>query len=123
MHDPEKKNDVLTSLQQAALAFRDQRDWQQFHAPKNLAQGLAIEAAELMEVFLWKTTEASRQLNDVELERVKEEVGDITLFLLTFCHELNIDLADATFEKLALNEEKYPVERAKGNSTKYTDYD
>ena len=71
-----------------ALAFRDARDWKQFHSPKNLAEGLSIEAAELMENFLWKTTDQSHDLSDKELARVKDEVSDIFTFLMYLCHGL-----------------------------------
>ena len=115
--------DVFDRLKEKALRFRDKRDWQQFHSPKNLAEGLSIEAAELLENFLWKTTEQSRQLNDKDLARVKEEVGDILLFLTYFCHELDIDLFAEADRKIDINERKYPVEKAKGNCLKYTDYE
>ena len=119
----DKTTGVFEQLKQKALSFRDKRDWRQFHSPKNLAEGLSIEAAELLENFLWKTTEQSRELNDKELGRVKEEVGDIFLFLTYFCHELDIYLFAEADRKIDINEEKYPVEKAKGNCLKYTDYD
>ena len=105
------------------LAFRDARDWKQFHSPKNLAEGLSIEAAELMENFLWKTTEQSHSLNDTEQARVKEEVADIFTFLLYFCHSLDIDLYAETHQKIEKNARKYPVDKAKGNCLKYTEYE
>jgi len=123
MADKATETDVFEQLKKKALSFRDKRDWQQFHSPKNLAEGLSIEAAELLENFLWKTTEQSRQLNAKELARVKEEVGDILLFLTYLCHELDIDLFAEANRKIDINERKYPVEKAKGNCLKYTDYD
>ena len=123
MTDRSAEKNVFERLQQKALSFRDRRDWQQFHSPKNLAEGLSIESAELLENFLWKTTEQSRQLNDKELGRVKEEVGDIFLFLTYLCHELDIDLFAEADRKIDINEKKYPVEKAKGNCLKYTEYE
>jgi len=123
MADKSAETDVFEQLKQKALSFRDRRDWRQFHSPKNLAEGLSIESAELLENFLWKTTDQSRKLNDKELARVKEEVGDIFLFLTYFCHELGIDLFAEADRKIDINEEKYPVEKAKGNCLKYTEYE
>jgi len=110
-------------LQDTLLAFRDARDWKQFHSPKNLAEGLSIEAAELLENFLWKTTEQSYELSDKELARVKDEVSDIFTFLMYLCHGLNIDLYAETNRKIGDNAKKYPVDKAKGNCLKYTEYE
>lgn len=109
------------ALKQKLLQFRNQRDWQQFHDPKNLAEGLTIESAELLENFLWKKSEDSRKLSDKERQRVQEEIGDIFAFLIYLCHELDIDLFEATCQKIDLNHKKYPVEKSKGKSTKYKD--
>ena len=113
--------DEFKALQQKVIAFRDARDWSQFHDPKNLAEGLSIEAAELMENFLWKTTEQSRQLSDTERARVKDELADIFVFLMVLSHELDIDLFSETHRKIDQNAQKYPVDKAKGNCKKYTD--
>ncbi|NQV32466.1 MAG: nucleotide pyrophosphohydrolase [Phycisphaeraceae bacterium] len=113
----------LQQLQDKILAFRDARDWKQFHAPKNLAEGLSIEAAELLENFLWKTTDQSYDLSDTELARVKDEVSDIFTFLMYLCHELKIDLYAETNRKIDENAKKYPVDKAKGNCLKYTEYE
>jgi dCTP diphosphatase len=109
------------TIRQKLLEFRRQRDWEQFHDPKNLAEGLTIEAAELLENFLWKTADQSRHLSETERQRVQEEVGDIFAFLIYLCHELDIDLFEATDRKIDLNQKKYPVEKARGKSTKYKD--
>jgi len=108
-------------LKEKLLQFRAERDWEQFHDPKNLAEGLTIESAELLENFLWKKAEDSRNLSETEMQRAKEEIGDIFAFLIYLCHELDIDLFEATSQKIDLNQEKYPVEKAKGKSTKYKD--
>ena len=102
----------------ALLKFRDERNWKQFHDPKNLAAALGIEAAELNEVFLWKTTEESR---DVELAKVKEELADVLAYALLLANEFGLDPEQIVLEKVKQNALKYPVEKAKGVATKYTD--
>ena len=119
----DKEEKRFEKLKEKALKFRDDRDWSQFHCPKNLAEGLSIETAELMENFLWKTPEQSRNLTEKELTRIKEEMGDVFLFVIYLCHELKIDLFDVTDKKIDINAKKYPIEKAKGNCLKYTDYD
>lgn len=101
---------------EALRAFRDERDWAQFHDPKNLAAALGIEAAELNEVFLWKTTEASR---DVDLERVREELADVLAYALLLADTFNLDPQEIVLQKIQKNAEKYPVEKSRGISTKY----
>lgn len=98
------------------MKFRDERDWAQFHDPKNLAAALGIEAAELNEVFLWKTTEASR---DVDLERVREELADVLAYALLLADTFNLDPQEIVLQKIQKNAEKYPVEKSRGISTKY----
>jgi dCTP diphosphatase len=110
----------LISIQQKILAFRNARDWAQFHDPKNLAEALSIEAGELLENFLWKTTEQSRNLSPEELKNVKEELADIFIFLTYLGEEYRIDLLTEVEKKISMNEAKYPVEKAKGSSKKYT---
>ena len=102
----------------ALLKFRDERNWKQFHDPKNLAAALGIEAAELNEVFLWKTTEESR---DVELAKVKEELADVLAYALLLANEFGLDPEQIVLDKVKQNALKYPVEKAKGVATKYTD--
>ena len=103
---------------QALLQFRDERDWKQFHDPKNLATALSIEAAELNEVFLWKTTQDS---NEVDVERVKEELADVLAYALLLAHEFELDPEAIVLEKVKRNAEKYPIEKSKGVATKYTE--
>jgi len=102
----------------ALLKFRDERNWKQFHDPKNLAAALGIEAAELNEVFLWKTTEESRE---VELAKVKEELADVLAYALLLANEFGLDPEHIVLDKVQQNALKYPVEKAKGVATKYTD--
>jgi NTP pyrophosphatase (non-canonical NTP hydrolase) len=110
----------LRKIQQKILDFRNERDWAQFHDPKNLAEALSIEAGELLENFLWKTTEQSRNLTAEELKNVKEELADIFIFLTYLSGEYKIDLLVEVEKKIAKNEAKYPVDKAKGSSKKYT---
>jgi len=113
----------LASIQQKILDFRNERDWAQFHDPKNLAEALSIEAGELLENFLWKTTEQSRNLSPVELKNVKEELSDIFIFLTYLSEEFKIDLLNEVEKKIAINASKYPLDKTKGSSKKYSSLD
>lgn len=113
-------NDLL-STHKKIIEFRNARDWSQFHDPKNLAEALSIEAGELLETFLWKSVDQSRKLSEDELRNVREEMADIFIFLTYLCEEFKIDLLNEVKTKIALNEKKYPVEKAKGSSKKYTE--
>jgi NTP pyrophosphatase (non-canonical NTP hydrolase) len=110
----------LSSIQKKILAFRNARDWAQFHDPKNLAEALSIEAGELLQNFLWKTTEQSRNLTEEELKNVKEELADIFIFLTYLSEEYKIDLLNEVEKKIAVNEAKYPVDKSRGSSKKYS---
>ncbi|MEX0687378.1 MAG: MazG-like family protein [Pirellulales bacterium] len=114
---------TLAELVAAVAVFRDARDWAQFHTPKNLVAAVAIEAAELQERFLWKTdAEVSQDLADAAKRAgVAEEIADVVMFAMLLADRLGIDLAEAITAKLAANERKYPVERARGNAQKYTE--
>jgi NTP pyrophosphatase (non-canonical NTP hydrolase) len=112
----------LSELIQRILVFRDERNWKQFHTPRNLAAAIAIESGELQEVLLWKKDEEIRDLLNL-LEGKKKltaEIADVLIYGLLFCDAIGIDPADAIREKIAENEQKYPVELAKNWSTKYT---
>ena len=108
-------------LQQIRKFVRD-RDWEQFHSPKNLSMALNIEIAEIMEHFQWKTAEESRRLDKETLNEVKDEIGDVLVYLLRMCDELGIDPLQAAKDKMLKNAEKYPVEKARGNAKKYTKF-
>jgi NTP pyrophosphatase (non-canonical NTP hydrolase) len=97
------------------VEFRDQRNWAQFHNPKDLALGLSIEAAELNELFLWKKPE------EADPARVREELADILIFALMLLEKYGLDLEDIVREKLAANAEKYPADKARNSAAKYTD--
>jgi dCTP diphosphatase len=113
----------LEELQDAVDAFVAERDWGQFHSPKNLAMSVAIEAAEIMEHFQWCSGEESFTLAPQKRARVASEIGDVLIYLMRLGRVLDIDLVDAATNKLAQNREKYPVEKAKGRATKYVDFD
>ena len=112
---------ALKDIQKKILAFRNARDWAQFHDPKNLAEALSIEAGELLENFLWKTVEQSKSLTDEELTSGKHEIADIFIILAYLCEEYKIDLLKEVESKIAHNEAKYPVEKARGTNRKYTE--
>jgi len=115
--------DSLAALQSAIDAFVAERDWAQFHAPKNLAMGVAIEAAEIMEHFLWCSDEESRALDSAKRAQVANEIGDVLIYLIELGRSLDIDIVAAAHAKLELNRDKYPVAKAKGRATKYVDLD
>ena len=111
----------LTALKRKIMAFRDARDWRQYHNPKSLSQAIGIEAAELQEIFLWMTTKQSHRLNDADIESVADELADIFIFMMYLCDAFQIDLPKAVGIKLEKNAVKYPIDKSKGLSTKYTD--
>jgi len=114
---------TVQSLRDQARAFRDARNWAQFHDPKNLAAALAIEAAELQEVFLWKKPDevAAVLSSEPGRQQLREEAADIFIFLLHFSEAVGIDLSLAVREKLVANERKYPVEKSYNSARKYTE--
>lgn len=115
-------SDSLAELKQKLQAFVDARDWTQFHSPKNLAMAMIVEAAELVEHFQWDTETESRELSAEKREQVSHELADTFVYLLRISQVLDIDLIAAANEKIALNAQKYPVEKARGKNNKYTDY-
>ena len=110
----------LQSLRDQLRTFAAERDWDQFHSPKNLAAALAVEASELLEHFQWLTEAQSQQLPPETLGEVRAEVADVLLYLIRISDKLGIDLVEAAKAKILLNAEKYPVEKARGSSKKYT---
>ena len=105
----------VNQLIRQIVEFRDQRNWAQFHNPKDLALGLSIEAAELNELFLWKKPE------EADPARVREELADILIFTLMLLEKYGLDLEEIVQEKLAANAEKYPADKARNSAAKYTD--
>lgn len=109
----------LNTLRTQLRAFAAEREWQQFHSPKNLAMALSVEAAELLEHFQWLTEEQSRNLPPQTLAAVSHELADVLLYLVQLADGLGLDLLQAAQAKLALNEAKYPAEKARGKHLKY----
>ena len=99
----------------ALLKFRDERDWAQFHNPKDLALALNIEAAELLELFLWKNAE------DANVDKIKEELADVFSYALLLAEKYNLDVKQIILDKITLNDAKYPVDKAKGTAKKYNE--
>ncbi len=114
--------DSLQDLKTRVNQFVVERDWAQFHTPKNLAMAMIVEAAELVEQFQWDTPTESQQLSQEKREAVAHELADTFVYLLRLAEVLEIDLIEAANKKIALNALKYPVEKAKGSNAKYTKY-
>jgi len=112
----------IEQFQQRLLDFARARDWEQFHAPKNLAMALIVEAAELVEHFQWLSEQQSENLPADKLQEVAYELADIFIYTLRLSQRLGIDLPATVTEKIAINEEKYPVEKVQGSAKKYTEY-
>ena len=111
----------IKKIQKQLSDFADERDWNQFHNPKNLAMALSVEASELVEIFQWLTPEQAEEIMSTnESEHVKEEIADVMIYLIRLADKLNIDLEDAVADKIVKNGEKYPVDTSKGSTTKRT---
>ena len=115
-------SDSLQDLRNRINHFVAERDWGQFHTPKNLAMAMIVEAAELVEQFQWDTPAESMQLDELKHEAVSHELADTFVYLLRIAEVLNIDLIEAANQKIDLNALKYPVEKARGSNAKYTSY-
>ncbi len=111
----------LTELRERLRAFADERDWEQFHSPKNLSMALIAEAAEVVEHFQWLTEQQSLALPADKREQVAQELADVLLYLVRLADRLDIDLLDAAEKKIVLNAQKYPADRARSNARKYTE--
>ncbi|MFY9924454.1 MAG: nucleotide pyrophosphohydrolase [Opitutaceae bacterium] len=113
----------ISELKERVLAFVQERDWEQFHSPKNLSMALAAETAELMEHFLWATPEESKSVAKDPAKRAKiaEELADVVIYALEFANSTGLDVAASIESKIAANARKYPVEKARGRSAKYTE--
>ena len=110
-------NDLTIRLREFAAA----RDWEQFHSPKNLAMALAVEASEIMEHFQWLTEEQSSGLPPKKLQQVKEEIADVLIYLTRLADRLGVDPLEAAYEKLEVNQAKYPADKVRGSAKKYTE--
>jgi len=116
-------DDAFNQLKQRLRQFAAERDWDQFHSPKNLSMALIAEAAELVEHFQWLTEDQSQTLTPDKLAEVELELADIQLYLIRLADKINVDLLAAVDKKIALNEQKYPADKVRGSSKKYTEYD
>jgi NTP pyrophosphatase (non-canonical NTP hydrolase) len=114
-------NTTIEALKETVKKFVEDREWQQFHNPKSLSMALASEAAEVMDLFLWCDNEASYEELEKKREDVEDEIVDVTKLVLAFCVRHNIDLSSAMKRKLAKDVLKYPIEKCKGKSVKYTE--
>jgi dCTP diphosphatase len=118
-------NDNTTTINDLKIIvkrYSEDRDWQQYYSPKNVSMQICAEAAELLELFLWVDSKESFAELEKNREAIAHEVADITYGLINFCNTANIDLASAFEKKLILNAQKYPIEKAKGNRSKYTQF-
>lgn len=111
----------LEDLRDALRQFAAERDWDQFHSPKNLASALSVEAAELLEHFQWLTEEQSRSLSAEAKAKVADEMADVLVYLVRLADKLDVDLMATSQDKIARNAEKYPIDKARGSAKKYTE--
>jgi NTP pyrophosphatase (non-canonical NTP hydrolase) len=107
-------NDIRSIIDEL-VKFRNERDWEQFHNPKDLALALNVEAAELLELFLWKNSDEANK------EKVKEELADVFAYAFMLAEKYNLDVKEIVLEKIKRNAEKYPVDKSKGNASKYNE--
>jgi NTP pyrophosphatase (non-canonical NTP hydrolase) len=114
---------IERTLLEQLLAFRRERDWEQFHNPKDVAISLSIEAAELLEWFQWRNLDEIRDmLQSDKREQLEDEIADVAVYLSYLCHDLGIDLNQVVKNKMAKNAAKYPKDRVKGRADKYNEY-
>ncbi len=115
-------SDPFKQLHDAMDQFAVERDWDQFHSPKNLAMALTVEAAELQECFQWLTEAQSKDLDEQQLAAVRDEIADVQLYLIRLAGKLGVDIESACWAKVAKNAEKYPADHVRGSARKYTHY-
>ena len=116
------KSESIQQLTEHLRQFAAERDWEQFHSPKNLAMALSVEVAEIVEHFQWLTEEQSGDLDAAKREEVEQELADALIYLVRLADQLKIDLLGAAERKLAINEAKYPAEQVRGSPKKYSEY-
>jgi NTP pyrophosphatase (non-canonical NTP hydrolase) len=112
----------LANLRDLVRRFADERDWDKFHTPKNLATALSVEASELLEPFQWLNTGERSELDEGKQVAIRHEMADVLLYLVRLADKLDVDLYQACLEKMAINRTKYPAEKVRGNSREYSDY-
>ena len=115
------RNTSVSILKEKVAKFRDERDWLKFHNPKDLSIALSIESAELEELFLWKDDISAKRIrrDQKQLQRIREEIADIFIYLLSLSNVLGLDVSEAVDEKLEQNAKKYPISKSKGSNKKY----
>jgi NTP pyrophosphatase (non-canonical NTP hydrolase) len=114
--------DSLNHLIEELRLFAKERDWEQFHSPKNISMALVVEASEILEIFQWLTSEESLHLNGNRLAKAKDEIGDVLIYLVRLADRLSISPVEAAHEKLRKNRKKYPIKKSRGNAKKYTEF-
>jgi NTP pyrophosphatase (non-canonical NTP hydrolase) len=112
----------LAELRDLIREFVSERDWDQFHTPRNLAASVCIESAELLEAFQWLVTGTESEISDARRENIRHEIADVLFYLIRLADKLDVDLPSAVREKLVLNREKYPANKVRGDARKYTEY-
>lgn len=115
-------DNVFDAMREQVAAFAAERDWDQFHTPKNLVMALSVEVAELMEHFQWLENGALESLNEQQLAEVRDEIADVQVYLVRLADKLNIDIPTVVAAKMVKNAEKYPADQVRGKSAKYTAY-
>jgi dCTP diphosphatase len=118
---PKDSQDPILDLRDKLRKFATERDWDQFHSPKNLAMALSVEAAELLEHFQWLSDVESGAMTLEKRAKIGEELADVLLYLIRLADKLNIDLATAATDKMSVNASKYPAQKARGSNKKYTE--
>ncbi|MEO6921360.1 MAG: nucleotide pyrophosphohydrolase [Collimonas sp.] len=118
----QQDNGEFAKLREEIRVFVDERDWDQFHTPKNLSSALCVEAAELLEHFQWLHTGSGDELGPGKLEQVRHEMADVLTYLIRLADKLDIDLSAAVSEKMILNRVKYPADKVRGDARKYYEY-
>ena len=113
----------LEEMRQIMHDFSDSRGWDKFHSPKNLSMALSVEVSELIECFQWMTEEQSNSLSPEQLENISDEIADVQLYLVRLADKVGIDISIAVHKKIEKNELKYPAEKVRGSSKKYSDYE
>jgi len=125
MNEPEQqeRSSELRAMRDLLREFVRERDWSRFHAPKNLAAALSVEASELLEPFIWLSTGDKSELDDTKLRAIRHEMADVLAYLVMLADALDVDLQQALLEKMAINRAKYPAHKVRGDARKYSEYD
>lgn len=112
----------MESLKEQIKIFARERDWDKYHSPKNLAMALSVEASELSEIFMWLSEKESRNLSESKLANLKEEIGDVMIYLTNLASKFDLDPIECAMQKIQLNKSKYPSELVRGSAKKYSEY-